>query len=105
MGAMRFLLHSPQVLEKCSNLDRAYISGADGRVFPTRVEINGQVITCRRPDCESGRFHLAYPVPGFGVPIVSTASLPERDEPYLLALELARGKIAQVRDQISCWEV
>ena len=42
---------------------------------------------------------------GFGRPVISTASLSEREEPYLLPLELARGKIAQLRDQISAWEV
>src|SRR4051794_8204410 len=105
MGAMRFLVNSPQLLENCPKLERAYISGSDGRIFPTRIEISDRVITCRRTGCESGRFQLAWPVPGFGVPVVTTASLPEREEPYLLTLELARGKIAQVRDQVSLWEV
>jgi len=105
MGAMRFLVHTPTPPEKLPDLSRAYISGADGRVFPTQVEIEGNVLTCRRPLSESGRLHVAWRIAGFGAPVVCTASLPERDEAYLLALELARGKLAQLRDQISAWEL
>jgi hypothetical protein len=82
-----------------------YLSGADGRVFATEIEVTGNVVTCRRSSNDSGRLHIAWPVSGFGRPVISTASLPEREEPYLLPLELARGKIAQLRDQISAWEV
>jgi hypothetical protein len=105
MGVMRFLIPSPQMLENWPDIYRAYMSGADGRVLPTRVEIDGPILTCRRAVSDSGRLHVAWPVTGFGTPIVSTASLPERSEPYLLPLELARGKIAQLRDQMSAWEV
>jgi len=106
MGVMRFLVSSPPILEKnWPDIYRAFITGADGRVFPTRVEVDGAIITCRRPVSESGKLSLAWPVAGFGAPVVSTASLVERDEPYLLNLEFARGKIAQIRDQISAWEI
>jgi hypothetical protein len=105
MGVMRFLISSPPILENWPDIYRAYITGADGRVYPTRVEVDGPIITCRRAVSDSGRLYVAWPVAGFGTPMVSTASLVERAEPYLLTLELARGKIAQLRDQISAWEV
>jgi Glycosyl hydrolase family 10 len=105
MGVMRFLVSSPPILENWPDVYRAYMTGADGRVYPTRVEVNGPIITCRRVVSDSGRLYVAWPVPGFGTPMVSTGSLVERAEPYLLTLELARGKIAQLRDQISAWEV
>ena len=54
---------------------------------------------------DSGRLYVAWPVEGFGTPVICTASLTERAEPYLLTLELRRGKIAQLRDQISAWEI
>jgi hypothetical protein len=105
MGVMRFLVSSPPVLENWPDVYRAYITGADGRVYPTRVEVDGPLITCRRMVADSGRLHVAWPVEGFGTPVICTASLVERAEPYLLTLELARGKIAQLRDQISAWEI
>ncbi len=105
MGVMRFVVYPPEMLDGWPEVYDAYLSGADGRVFATQIEVTGNVITCRRALSESGRLHVAWPVKGFGRPVISTASLPERELPYLLPLELARGKIAQLRDQISAWEV
>lgn len=105
MGVIRFLIHPPELLENWPEVYRAYISSVDGRVHPTRVEIEGNVITCRRNAADSGRLHVAWPVEDFGRPVLCTSCLVERDEPYLLNVELARGKIAQVRDQLGRWEV
>ncbi|MCH8828647.1 MAG: endo-1,4-beta-xylanase [Planctomycetes bacterium] len=105
MGVMRFLIPSPDVLAECPDIYRAYISGFDGRIFPTRVEIEETLISCRRQVSDSGNFSLAWPVAGFGQPVLKTASLVERDEPYRLVVELARGKISQVREQLSAWEM
>lgn len=105
MGVMRFLVHAEELFDDWPEVHRAYVSGFDGRVFPTRVEIEGNVVACRRNSSESGKLHVAWPVEGFGRPIVTTSSLPERDEPYVLAVELARGKICQIRDQVSFWEM
>jgi hypothetical protein len=105
MGVMRFLIHPPNVVDECPEIFRAYLSGWDGRVFPTRVEIDGQVMACRRPVSESGKLHVAWPVEGFGRPVLSTSSLPEREQSYVLAVELARGRISQVRDQLSAWQL
>ncbi len=105
MGVMRFLVYPPELLDGWPEVVDAYLSGADGRVFSTEIEVTGNLVTCRRSSNDSGRLHVAWPVEGFGRPVISTASLSEREEPYLLPLELARGKIAQLRDQISAWEL
>lgn len=105
MGVMRFLIHPPQMADDCPDVFRAYISGIDGRVHPTRVEIDGPIMACRRPVSESGKLHVPWPVEGLGRPVLCTASLPEREAPYHLPVELARGKISQVRDQVSAWEL
>jgi hypothetical protein len=104
MGVMRFLVSSPMPSD-WPGAAKAYISGADGRVFPTQVEFRDNLLICRRPVSDSGRLYVPWPIEGFGQPVVCTASLPERDDPYLLVVELARGKIAQIRDQISAWEI
>lgn len=104
MGVMRFLIEPPGVLAASPDIHRAYINGLDGRVFPTRVEIEEGVLSCRRQVSESGNLNVAWPVAGQGTPVLRTSSLVEREEPYLLTLELARGKISQVRDQLSAWE-
>jgi GH35 family endo-1,4-beta-xylanase len=104
MGVMRFLIHPAARLRDWPEVHRAYVCGTDQTVFPTRVELNGNVMACRRPNSESGKLHVAWDVPGFGRPVLSTASLPERDEPYLLPVELARGKLVQLRNQAATWQ-
>lgn len=105
MGVMRFQIHPASLLEDWPELNRAYISGFDGRVFASRIELEGSVLACRRQNADSGKLHVVFPVPNFGRCIVSTSSLPEREEPFLLLVELARGKLSQVRDQLAAWEM
>lgn len=105
MGVMRFLIHPQRLLDDWDQCPPPYISGMDGRVFPTRVEQYGNVLECTRAHPDSGRLQMCWPVEGYGRPVVATSSLREREAPYLLPLELARGKISQVRDQVSEWEI
>lgn len=105
MGVMRFLVHPTEILDDWSEAAEAYVTGIDGRVYPTRVSFDGNRMECRRSLPDSGRLNVVWPVPGFGRPIVTTSSLREHEEPYILALELARGKISRIRDQVGAWEV
>ena len=98
---MKFLVHPESLLSDWPEVQSGYITGFDGRVFPSRVEVEGNIVACRRPASDSGKFNVAWPVPGFGRPIVTTSSLREQEKRYLLAVELARGKICQVRNQAS----
>lgn len=104
MGVMRFTVHPEGLLDADDDLPRAYISGFDGRVFASRFEIDGDNIDFRRVNSDSGKLQIPYPVDGYGKPVVSTASLREHEDPYILSLELARGKICQVRNQLATWE-
>lgn len=104
MGVMRFLVEPAELLREWPEVHRAYLSGVDQSVWPTRIELQGNQVLCRRQASDSGKLHVAWPVPGHGRPILTTSSLPERDEPYLLALELARGKVVQVRNQLAAWQ-
>jgi hypothetical protein len=104
MGVIRFRVVPGARLADWPEAQGAYLTGADGRIFSTRVELEGDVLGCRRSSSESCKLHVAYPVSGFGQPVLSTASLPERETPYVLAVELARGRIVQLRNQAATWE-
>src|SRR5580692_8236467 len=104
MGVMRFVVHPTGLLDGWPEVHRAYISGVDQAAWPTRIELADNQLLCRRQNSDSGKLNIAWPVPGFGRPVLSTASLPEREEAYLLAVELARGKIVQVRNQVAIWQ-
>ncbi|MBS0263472.1 MAG: endo-1,4-beta-xylanase [Planctomycetes bacterium] len=101
---MRFEVHPAELFADWPEVHRAFLTGLDQSAWPTRIEVSGNTISCRRQNTDSGKFNVAWPVPGFGRPVLTTASLPEREEPYLLAVELARGKIVQVRNQLAIWQ-
>ncbi|MBX3440250.1 MAG: glycoside hydrolase, partial [Planctomycetaceae bacterium] len=104
MGVIRFLVSPTELLDDWPEVYRAFVSGFDRHVFPTQVEVSGDLLTFRRQHSDSGKLHIAFPVEGFGRPVLATSSLREREQPYLLPLELARGRIAEIRDQASQWE-
>lgn len=105
MGLIRFAVHPASMLDNWPEVHAGYLVGADGRIFPTRIELQDNIIGCRRTSAESAKFHVVWPVEGFGRIVLPTASLPENEKPYLLAVELARGKIVQVRNQAATWEL
>ena len=104
MGVMRFLVQPAEAAMNWPESTSAYITALDGRVFQGRAELSGNVLSCTRASSESGKLHVAWPIPGLGRPVLTTASLPESEQPYLLTLELARGRIGELRDQAFQWQ-
>ena len=103
MGVMRFIVCPSSLIE--DDLPPTQMTGFDGRTFPMRVEADGQTLVCTRQQSDSGKVHICCPVDGFGKVVLATASLRERTEPYVLALELARGTICELRNQAGGWQV
>jgi Glycosyl hydrolase family 10 len=105
MGVIRFRLTPPDLANRFPDLRKAYMTGLDRT--PGRMSVEVRVpglLVCHREFPESGRLHIPWPVEGYGAPIVGTATLAERDEPYELAVELARGKLNEVRNQAADWK-
>ena len=105
MSEMRFRFTSPEPTKNLTDLRKAYITGLDRSPGRGTVEVRNGMLTIRRVNPESGRLHVPWPVEGFGVPVIGTATLSERDEPYDLAVELARGRLNDVRNQLADWEL
>ncbi|MBA3312649.1 MAG: endo-1,4-beta-xylanase [Planctomycetota bacterium] len=101
---MRFQIDTSDRLAIDADFDRAYLGRLEGRVYPTEVRVEGNYLICRREVSESARLFVSYAVPGFGRPVLNTAALREQEEPYVLAVELARGRIGLVRDQLAAWQ-
>src|SRR5436853_640564 len=51
------------------------------------------------------RVNAPWPVEGHGTPVVTTATLAGRAQPYDLAVELARGRLNDVRNQAADWSL
>ncbi len=106
---MRFFVSPPERITD-EMLRQVYLAGFDcvpwmidaAREEPTTQNCGQLVI--KRASLDSANLFVPWPVEGHGVVTLSTCLLMERDEPYYLPLELARGKISQLRDQIAQWQ-
>src|SRR4051794_28772344 len=103
MGSFRFRLGSPLPEPRLADLRRAYVTGLDRTPSRVGVETRKDMLVVQKGSTESGRLYVPWAVPGQGVPVVGTATLGERAEPYDLAVELARGRLNDVRNQLSDW--
>jgi hypothetical protein len=105
MGTMTFLLPAGLSTEANRELERACVAGGpDSMPWPTRVQIDSGKLTLHRDVDESGFVVLPWEIDGAGRLMASTATLMERALPYQVQLELARGKVNQLRGQTADWQ-
>lgn len=105
MGLMQFRFHPPDIAARVPELSSAYVTGQDRTPGRGVVQVGPGLLTCHRETPESGRLHVPWPVRGHGIPVISTATLAERPDPYDLAVELARGRLNDVRNQTADWSM
>ena len=104
MGLLKFRIPSPLAEPRLADLRRSYVTGLDRTPSRLSVEIRKDVLLCQRGTTESGRLFAPWRVEGVGTQFIGTATLGERPDPYLLAVELARGKLNDVRNQLADWK-
>ena len=104
MGQFKFRIPSALPEPRLADLRKSYITGLDRTPSRLSVEIRRDLLLCQRSTTESGRLFAPWPIEGAGSQFIGTATLGERPEPYLLAIELARGKLNDVRNQLSDWK-
>ena len=110
MGSISFLLPNPLPVAAPSLLPSACFATAIGGTgssdlapVPSQIEIADGQLTITRNLSESGFLVVPWPVGPFGCLTVATSTLRETNEPYRLLVELARGKLNQVRTQAADW--
>jgi hypothetical protein len=107
MGSMSFLLPNPLPGAAAATLAEACIKSAvryyDQTPVPTTVTTDGDRLVLSRDQRDSGALSVPWPVAPYGSLLLSTATVRERTEPYRLLVELARGKLNQIRGQVAEW--
>ncbi len=99
MGVMQFLVPRRDRIG-AEVTQRAYFSGMDEVPWLTRIQWSDQGLTVERVERDSGNFYLPYGVPGHGELMLSTACLRDRAVPYHLDVEIARGTLNRLRNQL-----
>jgi hypothetical protein len=105
MGIMIFQLPAALADEsRRQELERSSVTGGqDNMPYPTDAVVEAERLILSRCVQESGTMQVPWIIEGFGQLMTSSATLMERAAPYQLAIELARGKINQVRGQLADW--
>ena len=104
MGQVGFLVPRRECLP-AEALERAYLAGLDDLPWETRVVATPNGLSAQRSESDSGYFHILWRVPGRGVQVLATTTVREREAPYNLAVELARGSLNRLRNQLAGWEM
>ena len=100
MGLMRFLV-APTNRLSAEAAARAYLVGSEQIPWVSRVQLQNGVLSLGRNESDSGCLCCPYPVEGRGEVSLVTGTLVERFAPYHLTVELARGKVNQLRRRSS----
>src|SRR5262249_35662377 len=84
-------------------LERAWAATPDRMPCLTHVRLECKRLIVERQVQESGYLNVPWSIEGGGRLMGGTATLIERSSPYYLVVELARGKVNQLRSQAARW--
>jgi Glycosyl hydrolase family 10 len=106
MGTMRLTLPGGMTAETVEELKHACLAGGpDNMPWPTDLRLTPTQMTATRAEDDSGYLIAPWSVADAGRLMGATATLMERPHPYQLLVELARGKVNQLRCQASDWQM
>ncbi len=103
MGQVGFLVPLREFLP-AEAPQRAYVAALDQLPWQTRVTTTATGLLVERSENESGYFHILWNTAARGPLVLITGTIVEREEPYNLPVELARGVICRLRNQVGGWE-
>jgi hypothetical protein len=104
MGLMRLLVYDRDRIPP-GGLGQIYMCGADELPWYGRAYLSGNQLIVERAESDSGCVFVPWRIDGQGVMLLGTSTLMERDRPYQLEVELARGTVNRLRSQIAQWEL
>lgn len=96
MGQMRFYTPAPETLLPHA-VELAYVAGLEAIPWRSCNSMSNNILTVERAVSESGNLYVPWNVPEVGERVLTTCTLMERDEPYRLTCELARGTLHRAR--------
>jgi GH35 family endo-1,4-beta-xylanase len=104
MGTMTFQLPASLSADAAGELKRTCMAGGpDNMPWPSELHFASQQLSVSRVVDESGFLLVPWSIDGRGLLMGTSATLIERPQPYNLIVELARGKVNQVRCQAFDW--
>ncbi|MFI4860186.1 MAG: endo-1,4-beta-xylanase [Phycisphaerales bacterium JB063] len=84
-------------------LRNVYLVGADGNAMRADITFADGIITVDKREVGTSALALQHQVGDLGELTIQTCLLPERDQPYLLGLELARHRLMILYTKLEEW--
>ena len=82
----------------------AYLFGTDGiTIRRAKITFRNGIVECKKPNLGTAGLVLLWPIDGFGKVLLPTTCLPERPEPFILNVEIARAKLMQIVNKREDW--
>jgi len=81
----------------------AYLVGSDGSAVRAEISFEHGALVCEKREAGPAAFSLLHDVGEMGELSVQTCLLPERIEPYLLTVELARHRLMTLYSKLEEW--
>lgn len=104
MGTLTLQLPASLSADAAGDLKRSCMAGGpDNMPWPTNLRLAAHQLIFSRLVDESGFLIVPWSINGRGRLMGTSATLIERSHPYNLLVELARGKVNQVRSQAFDW--
>src|SRR4051812_43486648 len=106
MATTTFQLPPGLAPEVAQELERSCLAGGpDNMPYATAAHLQPDQLSLSVDNEDSAYLVAPWPAPGFGQLMGTSATLMQRPAPpYHLLVELARGKVNQVRGQLADWE-
>ncbi len=102
MGLLRFFVYNNQRLSQIDPA-RVHMVGFDELPWFGKTFLSENQLVIERSVDDSGMVCVPYEVASRGELLLLTATLMEREEPYFLEVELARGVVHRLRNQMASW--
>ncbi|MFA5554568.1 MAG: endo-1,4-beta-xylanase [Phycisphaerae bacterium] len=105
-GILKFqVFKNGKVTDKC-DLNGAYLFGTDGvAIRGADIKFIDGFVDCNKPNLQTAGLVLPWEVQGEGKVLLATTCLPERERPYNLNVEIARGKLMQIVTKREDWSL
>lgn len=85
------------------NLNGAYVLGSDDVPLRAEITFKNGVINCSKRAAGPAGLVILWNVAGVGEVLVETVRVQERDAPYILQVELARGRLMRLQHKMEDW--
>ena len=85
------------------NLNGAYVVGTDDVPLRAEISFKNGIITCKKRAAGPAGLALLWDVAGVGTILLETIRVQERETPYLLQVELARGRLLRINHKLEDW--